>query len=75
MSNSVFCAVNDETTVSGYSPKEVAEDILVAVMKEDPELILSGFTPRIAIYLRTLLPSLYFYIMQNRAQRLKEKEA
>lgn len=66
--------VNDETTTSGYSPTRVAEDILIAVMKEDLELILSGPTPRIAIYLRTLFPSLYFYIMQNRARRLKQKE-
>uniref|UniRef100_A0A1B6CN93 Ketoreductase domain-containing protein n=1 Tax=Clastoptera arizonana TaxID=38151 RepID=A0A1B6CN93_9HEMI len=63
--------VTDESTASGYSPDKVADDILSAVIRKKPELILSETTPRLAIYLRTFFPSLYFYIMKNRAKRLK----
>ncbi|XP_054257713.1 dehydrogenase/reductase SDR family protein 7-like isoform X2 [Macrosteles quadrilineatus] len=65
--------VVDETTAKGYEPLDVAKRILVATMKRQSELIVSDSTPKIAMFLRTLLPSVYFYLMKNRALRLRQQ--
>ena len=66
--------VMDKTTEEGYSPEYVADCILKAVLKQEKDVLVSSFTPKVAIYLRTLCPSLYFWIMYKRAKR-SEKEA
>ena len=66
--------VMDKTTEEGYSPEYVADCILKAVLKQEKDVLVCSFTPKIAIYLRTLCPSLYFWIMYKRAKR-SEKEA
>ncbi|KAG8229330.1 hypothetical protein J437_LFUL007138 [Ladona fulva] len=66
--------VMDETTAGGMAPKKMAEQILRAVASgKGGELIVSGFSARFAILLRTLIPSLYFWVMSNRARRLSKE--
>lgn len=60
--------VMDEATATGYTPDYVAQRILEAVMSEEKDLVISSAGPRAAILLRTLLPSVYFYIMQRRSR-------
>ncbi|XP_024878284.1 dehydrogenase/reductase SDR family protein 7-like [Temnothorax curvispinosus] len=60
----------DKTTESGYPPKYVAECILKSVLKQEKEVTIASFSPKCAIVLRTLFPSLYFWIMQKRARKL-----
>jgi len=62
--------VMDKTTESGYQPKYVAECILKSVLKQEKEVTIAPFLPKCAIILRTLFPSLYFWIMQKRASKL-----
>jgi len=62
--------VMDKTTESGYQPKYVAECILKSVLKQEKEVTIAPFPPKCAIILRTLFPSLYFWIMQKRASKL-----
>jgi dehydrogenase/reductase SDR family protein 7B len=57
----------DSATANGYKPEYVAEKILSAVVQGKEELIISPIIPRLAILIRTLAPSLYFWIMKKRA--------
>ncbi|XP_069672235.1 dehydrogenase/reductase SDR family protein 7-like [Periplaneta americana] len=59
----------DESTASGYKPEYVAEKILLAVAESKKELIIAPLAPRLAILIRTIAPSLYFWIMKRRAER------
>lgn len=69
----VYILVLDETTAKGYEPVTVAQRILSAVMRNESEVTISDLTPRMVILLRTLMPSIYFYLMRNRALRLKSQ--
>ncbi|XP_076232465.1 dehydrogenase/reductase SDR family protein 7-like [Calliopsis andreniformis] len=66
--------VMDKTTEGGYSPEYVADCILKAILKREKDVVISEFTPKMAIYLRTLCPSLYFWIIRKRAKKLKKEE-
>lgn len=59
----------DETTASGYSPESVANKIVASVAREKEEVVIAPLSARLAIGLRTVLPSLYFRIMERRAAR------
>lgn len=59
----------DTTTENGYEPEYVAECILRSVLKQEKEITIAPFTSKAAIVLRTLFPSLYFYIMKQRAKK------
>ncbi|XP_067013660.2 dehydrogenase/reductase SDR family protein 7-like [Anabrus simplex] len=61
--------VMDSTTAGGYAPAYVANQVLQAIADEKNEVILSPVSPRLAILIRTLTPSLYFWLMENRARR------
>ncbi|XP_029174397.1 dehydrogenase/reductase SDR family protein 7-like [Nylanderia fulva] len=61
----------DKTTENGYEPEYVAERIVKSVVKQETEVTIAPISPRAAIVLRTLLPSLYFWIMKNRAKKLE----
>lgn len=69
-----FSIVMDKTTESGYQPKYVAECILKSVLKQKKEIIIAPLVPKCAIILRTLFPSLYFWIMQKRARKLAREK-
>ncbi|XP_011159318.1 dehydrogenase/reductase SDR family protein 7-like [Solenopsis invicta] len=62
--------IMDKNTESGFQPKYVAERILKSVLKQEKEVTIAPFSPKCAIVLRTLFPSLYFWIMQKRARNL-----
>lgn len=57
--------VMDKTIQEGYYPEYVADRILKAVLKEEKDILITPFIPKAAMYLRTLCPSLYFWIMQK----------
>lgn len=66
--------VMDAATEQGYSPEYVAKKVLKAVLRKEKDVIIAPMTPRYAILLRSLVPSLYFWIMEKRAKKLaKEK--
>lgn len=62
--------VMDETTAGGYPPNYVAEQILNGVALQEKEIIIATAGPRYAILLRSLSPSIYFWIMQKRANKM-----
>ncbi|XP_039292780.1 dehydrogenase/reductase SDR family protein 7-like [Nilaparvata lugens] len=64
----------DETTASGYSPEMVANKIVVSVAKQKNEVVIAPLSARIGIGLRTVLPSLYFRIMERRAAKAAKKK-
>lgn len=64
----------DETTAKGMSPDKVAERILQCILRNEPDIIVSDLQAKIAYYLRHLLPSVYFWIMSNRAAKLERAE-
>jgi dehydrogenase/reductase SDR family protein 7B len=64
----------DIDTAYGYKPEYAAEKILSAVVEDKKELIISPLVPRLAILIRTLSPSLYFWIMERRARNTPDSE-
>lgn len=65
--------VMDKTTNTGMDPEIVAEAIVNAVLSRKNELILSSLLPQLALLIRIIWPSLYFYLMQKRAYRLRRE--
>ncbi|XP_069883631.1 dehydrogenase/reductase SDR family member 7B isoform X2 [Dipodomys merriami] len=61
--------VMDKTTTQGQCPTMVARNVLVAVGKKRKDVILADLLPSWAIYLRTLVPELFFRIMASRAKK------
>lgn len=64
----------DKAAAEGMSAKACAERILTAVLRGDKDLIICNVQARIAYYLHFLCPSLYFWIMENRASKLEKEE-
>lgn len=63
----------DATTESGYSPEFVASEIGRAVVQKKKEVIICTLLPRVAIFLRKYLPSMYFSVMVKRAKKAQLK--
>lgn len=59
--------VLDATTASGMSPRFVANYVFDSVEYYEKEVTLADMKTNIALYLRTLFPSLYFKAMEWRA--------
>lgn len=59
----------DLNTMSGYSPDDVAKKTLDAIVLKQKEIVIAGFTPKLAIFLRHFAPFLYHYIMKLRANK------
>ncbi|KAJ8963726.1 hypothetical protein NQ314_005419 [Rhamnusium bicolor] len=59
----------DSSTESGYSPDIVAEKIVRAVVEKKKEIIICTILPKLAIFLRKYIPSLYFFVMVRRAKQ------
>lgn len=70
--NGQVYGVMDKTTEEGYSPEYVAQRTLKAILKDEKDVIIATFSPKFAIYLRVLCPSLYFWIMLKRAKKSRE---
>lgn len=60
----------DPTTSSGASPESMSKNILNAVLSGKKDVILAPFSIKIAYYLRFFCPSLFFWIVAKRAQKL-----
>lgn len=63
--------VMDETTATGMAPEDVADIVLEAVVNKRTDVVISSFIPRLVLFVRVLLPWLYFTIMKGRAKRLR----
>lgn len=61
----------DANTASGYSPEYVAEKIFKAVVQYKKELVISTMLPQAAIFLRKYIPSMYFKVMDMRANKIE----
>ncbi|KAJ3653332.1 hypothetical protein Zmor_012589 [Zophobas morio] len=59
----------DAATESGYAPGYVATEVGRAVVQKKKEILISTLVPRIGVFLRKYLPSVYFYVMEKRAQK------
>ncbi|KAM9393531.1 dehydrogenase/reductase SDR family member 7B [Pholidichthys leucotaenia] len=59
----------DKTTATGQEPNDVAQAVLKAVCHRSKDVVLAGLVPRVAIYLRTLWPALFFKLMSSRARK------
>lgn len=59
----------DPSIEQGYSSDYVAAKIVKALVEKRKEIVIATILPRIAIFLRKYLPSIYFYIMARRARK------
>jgi dehydrogenase/reductase SDR family protein 7B len=59
----------DANTESGYLPEYVATEIGRAVVQKKKEIVICTLVPKIAIFLRKYLPSVYFSVMVKRAKK------
>ncbi|XP_017482117.1 PREDICTED: dehydrogenase/reductase SDR family protein 7-like isoform X1 [Rhagoletis zephyria] len=65
----------DKTTASGMLPEKVADRILNAIVGKEKDVMISDSQAKLAYYARYLFPSLYFWIIGNRARKLEKAEA
>ncbi|CAH0720831.1 unnamed protein product, partial [Brenthis ino] len=61
--------VMDKSTAAGFTPEYVAKKMLDMVVNKDNELVISQFLPKLAIFIRHSLPSVYFWLMARRANK------
>lgn len=59
----------DETTAGGASAKDVAEFVLKAILRDEKDVVTAGIAPRLAIWLRSFLPTVYFEVVRRRAAK------
>ncbi|XP_046895103.1 dehydrogenase/reductase SDR family member 7B [Hypomesus transpacificus] len=59
--------VLDKTTATGRDPRDVAQVVLKAVCHKTKDVMLAGALPTLAVYIRTMWPSLFFKLMASRA--------
>lgn len=60
----------DPATEKGYSAEYVAAKTVEAVAQKKKEVVIATLLPKFAVFLRGFLPSLYFYVMVKRAQKV-----
>lgn len=63
----IFISVMDSTTAGGFTVEYTAKKILDAIVNKKNELIISQFLPKLGIFLRHILPSIYFKVMERKA--------
>lgn len=66
--------MTDTTTASGASPESVAEDIRRAILCEEKDVILAPILPQAVHWIRFLLPSIYFWVMEKRARKMAKNK-
>ncbi|XP_062840807.1 dehydrogenase/reductase SDR family member 7B [Trichomycterus rosablanca] len=64
--------VMDKTTEAGSDPVDVAHAVLKAVTHRQKDVLLAGLLPTLAVYLRTLWPSVFFKLMASRSKKEKK---
>ena len=62
----------DKYTQAGMKPEVVAARVLEAVVHGDKEVVLAPLVHRVATVIRTLCPSLFFYLMFSRARQQRK---
>ncbi|RXM32813.1 Dehydrogenase/reductase SDR family member 7B [Acipenser ruthenus] len=68
-------SVLDKNTAEGRDPHDIAMVMLNCVSRKKKDVLLAGVFPTLAVYFRTLCPSLFFFFMASRArkeQKLKD---
>uniref|UniRef100_A0A1A9W6J2 Dehydrogenase/reductase SDR family protein 7-like n=1 Tax=Glossina brevipalpis TaxID=37001 RepID=A0A1A9W6J2_9MUSC len=64
----------DKATAEGMTAEACAKRILTGILRGDKDLIICNAQTRIAYYLRFVCPSIYYWIMENRASKLEKEE-
>jgi len=64
----------DAATASGADPLETSQEILRALLSDKKDVILAPLSPRLGYYIRFLCPSLFFWIMEQRAKKLSKQK-
>lgn len=64
----------DEATAKGLDPDKLAKDILECVLNDDKDVFFGNFFEHIAHRLHYYLPSLYFWVMEKRANKLAKSK-
>jgi dehydrogenase/reductase SDR family protein 7B len=59
----------DATTASGHSPDYIASKTYRAILNGDSEVVICSLLPRIAIFLRSFCPEIFFWLMASRARK------
>lgn len=62
----------DSHTARGYTPQYVSKKILSAIVDGKKELTIAPVTARLAVTIRTLSPSLFFWLMERRARNYSD---
>ncbi|XP_041085641.1 dehydrogenase/reductase SDR family member 7B isoform X2 [Polyodon spathula] len=61
--------VLDKNTAEGRDPHDIAMVMLNCMSRKKKDVLLAGVLPTLAVYFRTLCPSLFFIIMASRARK------
>ena len=62
----------DPETANGYTPDFIAERTFKAIVNGEKDVLVTPLLPKLAIFLRYLLPNLYFITMARRARSKKD---
>ncbi|MGH0166078.1 UNVERIFIED_CONTAM: hypothetical protein FKN15_054620, partial [Acipenser sinensis] len=65
-------SVLDKNTAEGRDPHDIAMVMLNCVSRKKKDVLLAGVFPTLAVYFRTLCPSLFFFIMASRARKVQK---
>lgn len=71
---SLWLSVLDKTTATGRDPGDVALAVLRAVRQRSKDVVLAEPLPTLAVYLRTLWPTLFFRLMASRAHKEQKRK-
>ncbi|CRL00369.1 CLUMA_CG013637, isoform A [Clunio marinus] len=63
----------DAATAGGADRFQMSKKILQAVLSDQKDVIMAPIAPRLAFYIRFIWPSLYFWIMSERAKKLEKQ--
>lgn len=61
----------DPNTAAGISPERASDEILKAVLQDQKDVMIAPIGIKLAPYVRTLMPSVFFWAMQRRAAKLQ----
>ncbi|XP_058066468.1 dehydrogenase/reductase SDR family protein 7-like [Anopheles bellator] len=60
----------DAATEAGATAESTAKNIVKAITRDEKDVVMAPIAPRAAYWLRHLLPSVYFWVMRKRAEKL-----
>ncbi|KAK0170895.1 hypothetical protein PV328_008684 [Microctonus aethiopoides] len=59
----------DKTIKEGYLPSFVAEKVITAILQQNKEVMIAPFLVKVANFIRYIIPTLYFVLMNRRARK------